>query len=107
MGVVDKPDDHRNTVTAGDFAQDAVCIEPIDEDMLKKVAGTTGGRYYLATDTAALIGAYKEINALETTEIDLGDYYEFKEAFMPYLILGALLTVLSVIVRRSAFEVVP
>ncbi len=81
--------------------------EPIDEDMLKKVAGTTGGRYYLATDTAALIGAYKEINALETTEIDLGDYYEFKEAFMPYLILGALLTVLSVIVRRSAFEVVP
>jgi Ca-activated chloride channel family protein len=75
--------------------------------MLKMVAGTTGGRYYLATDTAALMSAYTEINALETTEIDLGDYYEFKEAFMPYLLLGALFTLASVMVRRSAFEVVP
>ncbi len=81
--------------------------EAIDEDMLKKVAGTTGGRYYLATDTDALMSAYKEINALETTEIDLGDYYEFKEAFMPYLILGALLTIVSIAARRTVFEVVP
>lgn len=81
--------------------------EPIDEDMLKKVAGTTGGRYYLATDTDALMSAYTEINSLETTEIDLGDYYEFKEAFMPYLVLGALLTLASIAARRSAFEVVP
>ena len=71
------------------------------------MAGTTGGRYYLATDTDALMSAYTEINALETTEIDLGDYYEFKEAFMPYLLLGALLTLASVMARRSAFEVVP
>jgi len=81
--------------------------EPIDEEMLKKVAGTTGGRYYLATDTDALMSAYKEINSLETTEIDLGDYYEFKDAFMPYLVLGALLTLASVLMRRTAFEVVP
>ena len=81
--------------------------EAIDEEMLKKVAGTTGGRYYLATDTDALMSAYKEINALETTEIDLGDYYEFKEAFMPYLLLGALLTIVSVMARRTVFEVVP
>ena len=81
--------------------------EAIDEDMLKKVAGTTGGRYYLASDTDALMSAYKEINQLETTEIDLGDYYEFKEAFMPYLLFGALLTIASVLARRTAFEVVP
>ncbi len=92
------------TIQGGFFP---VQSEAIDEEMLKKVAGTTGGRYYLATDTDALMSAYKEINALETTEIDLGDYYEFKEAFMPYLLLGALLTVTSIMVRRSVFEVVP
>ena len=81
--------------------------EAIDEDMLKKMAGTTGGRYYLATDTAALMNAYGEINELETTEIDLGDYYEFKEGFMPYLVVGSLLTLVSVLVRRTSFEVVP
>lgn len=81
--------------------------EAIDDEMLKKVAGTTGGRYYLATDTTALMNAYSEINALETTEIDLGDYYEFKEGFMPYLAAGAGLTLLAVFLRRTVFEVVP
>jgi Ca-activated chloride channel family protein len=53
--------------------------EAIDEKMLREVAEGTGGRYYLATNTEALMGAYDEIGALETTEIDLGDYYEYHE----------------------------
>lgn len=81
--------------------------EAIDEDMLKKMAGSTGGRYYLATDTDALMNAYAEINDLETTEIELGDYYEFRENFTAYFALGALLSLASIVLRRTRYEVIP
>jgi len=84
-----------------------VRTEAIDEKVLRQMADTTGGRYYLATDTESLMKAYDEISALETTEIDIGDYYEANEAFMPYLVLGALLVLASVFSRRLWFEVLP
>ncbi|HNT88587.1 MAG TPA: VWA domain-containing protein, partial [Candidatus Hydrogenedentes bacterium] len=49
---------------------------PIDEEALDKIARTTGGRYYRATSTELLRQAYAEISALETTEIEIGDFYE-------------------------------
>ncbi len=81
--------------------------QPIDEGMLTNIANITGGKYYRAADTDALQEAYAEINALEATEIDLGDYYEYKEAFMPYALLGLLLLISSVVSRRQWFEVIP
>lgn len=81
--------------------------EAIDEKVLKEMADTTGGRYYLATDTESLMNAYDEISSLETTEIDIGDYYEPNEEFMPYLVAGALALLASVFTRRLLFEVVP
>ncbi|OQC04620.1 MAG: von Willebrand factor type A domain protein [Candidatus Hydrogenedentes bacterium ADurb.Bin101] len=84
-----------------------VRTEAIDEKVLRQMADTTGGRYYLATDTESLMKAYDEISALETTEIDIGDYYEANEAFMSYLVLGALLVLASVFSRRLWFEVLP
>lgn len=84
-----------------------VRTEAIDEKVLQQMADITGGRYYLATDTESLMNAYDEISALETTEIDIGDYYEAKEEFMPYLIAGVLALMASVFTRRFWFEVVP
>ena len=81
--------------------------QPIDEDGLRKIASITGGQYYPATDTEALQQAYAEIDALETTEIEVGDYYEYKEAFVPYVLLGGLLMALSIFSRRMWFEVIP
>lgn len=81
--------------------------EGIDEETLKKIADITGGRYYRATDTESLLQAYDEINQLETTEVALDDYYEHKEGFLPYAILGTAAMLLAVFVRRQWFEVIP
>jgi Ca-activated chloride channel family protein len=81
--------------------------QAIDEDMLKRIAEVTGAKYYRATDVNSLQGAYDEINQLETTEIEINDYYEYKDAFMPYLLLGALALLASVLARRRWFEVIP
>lgn len=80
---------------------------PIDADTLRKIADITGGRFYRATDTASLRGAYEEINKLETTEVELGDYYEYKEAFIPWAALGTLALLASVLSRRYRFEPIP
>ena len=81
--------------------------EGIDEDSLKKIASATGGRYYRATDTDSLDEAYKEINALETTEVELGDTYEHEVNFVPFVVAGSLVLLLSVLMRRYWFEVIP
>ncbi len=80
---------------------------PIDEDTMKRIASTTGGKYYRATDLESLREAYEEINELETTEVELGEIYEYDEAFVPYAVVGAVAMLLSVFMRRRWFEAIP
>lgn len=80
---------------------------PIDEETLQKIADLTGGRFYRATDTESLVGAYEEINQLEATEIEIGDYYEYEEGFLPFAVLGGLLMFAAVFMRRMWFEAIP
>jgi Ca-activated chloride channel family protein len=81
--------------------------QPIDEATLKEIADITEARYYRATDTESLEEAYAEINALETTEIEIGDYYEYKDAFMPFAVWGTVALLVSMFTRRRWFEVIP
>ena len=79
----------------------------IDEDSLERIASATGGKYYRATDTESLEQAYREINEMETTDVELDDYYEHREGFAPYAVAGAVAMLLSVFTRRLWFEVIP
>jgi Ca-activated chloride channel family protein len=81
--------------------------QPIDEDSLKEIAEITGGKYYRAVDLETLQGAYDEIDQLETTEIELGDYYEYQNAAMPYVVTGALLLLAAMYARRRWAETIP
>ncbi|MCC6488963.1 MAG: VWA domain-containing protein [Candidatus Hydrogenedentes bacterium] len=80
---------------------------PIDEDTLKQIAEISGARFYRATDLDTLHSAYDEINQLETTKVELGDYYEYKEAFVPWAAVGTLALLGSVFSRRFWFESIP
>jgi Ca-activated chloride channel homolog len=80
---------------------------PIDEESLRKIAETTGGRFYRATDTSSLQGAYEEINQLEATEIEIGDYYEYEEGFVAWAVAGGLLIAAAVFSRRMWFDPIP
>ena len=80
---------------------------PIDEASLRRIAETTGAKYYRASDTASLHEAFEEINQLERTEIELGDVYDYEDGFLPYASLGAAAAVASVLSRRFWFETIP
>ena len=78
-----------------------------DENALKQIASATGGKYYRATDFESLAEAYDEINKLETTEIEVNDYVEHKEGFMPFALAGAVLMLVSTFSRRLWFDTIP
>lgn len=80
---------------------------PIDEETLKEIASITGAKYYRATDLNTLQEAYREINELETTKIELGQVYDYDEGFMPFAVFGTLCVLTSVITRRKWFEAIP
>jgi Ca-activated chloride channel family protein len=62
----------------------------IDEDVLRRIADTTGGKYFRATDTASLEEIYRQIDAMEKTRIEDKGYREYEELFS-YLVGAALI----------------
>lgn len=51
----------------------------IDEETLQKIASTTGGKYYRATDTESLTKIYQEIDGLERTTLRSEDFTDYRE----------------------------
>ncbi len=79
----------------------------MDEDVLKKIAEITGGKYYPAADTEALRRIYDDINRLEKSNIEHFGYKETNELFHYFLIPGLLLLALEVMLANTLFLKVP
>ena len=65
----------------------------IDEASLKQIAEKTGGKYFRAVDKESLATIYRDIDALERTEVTEVKYLQYAEHF-PYLV-GAGLSLLA------------
>ena len=61
----------------------------VDEETLKKVAATTGARYFRATDTTSLREIYAEIDKAEKTSFEAPEYADYRELY-PWLLWPAL-----------------
>ena len=79
----------------------------IDEESLRKIAETTGGKYYLATDTEKLRNIYDEINRLEKSNIEHFGYREYGELFHYFLIPGMMLLIIGIFLSNTLFLKVP
>jgi Ca-activated chloride channel family protein len=79
----------------------------IDEESLKKIADTTGGKYYLASDSEKLRRIYDEINRLEKSNIEHLGYREYSELFPFFLLPGLLLLAAEVLLSNTVFLKVP
>ncbi len=61
----------------------------VDEEMLRSVASTTGGRYFSASSKEALQRIYAEIDEMETTDVDERVYTD-KQEWYPWALGPAL-----------------
>ncbi len=79
----------------------------IDEDVLKKIANETGGKYFRATDSNKLRQIYSEIDKLEKTKIEMTEYRNYSEEFYPFLIVAVILLGLEIILRYTVVKSIP
>lgn len=79
----------------------------LNEKLLKKIAGLTGGKYFRAKDSKAMSGIFSNINRLEKTEFKQDDFIQYKElAFLLIKIALALLAV-GIFLDKYYFVQVP
>ncbi len=76
----------------------------IDVDLLKAISKNTGGKYFRANNNSKLESIYKEINKLETTEIEELKFYDYDEKFRFFVLLAGLLVLIEIVVRNTVFR---
>ena len=79
----------------------------IDENLLRDVAQTTGGRYFRATDSEALARIFEQIDELEKTPVEITQYTQFRESVQPWLLLGLGALALELVVSATGVVRVP
>ena len=79
----------------------------IDEVLLKEIADKTGGRYFRATDGAALQRIFRQIDVLERTEQSQRFFSNRDEVARPYLLAGLGFLVLELLLGATIVVRVP
>ena len=79
----------------------------IDEETLKSIATTTGGKYFRATDNNVLASIFKEIDTLEKSQIDVRNYSHTEDNYLPWAILALCLLLLELIARNTVLRSIP
>jgi Ca-activated chloride channel homolog len=79
----------------------------VDEEILKKVAETTDGKFFRATDTDSLGSIYGEIDRLEKTKVTMKRFQHYQELFHWALIPGVALLLAEVGLSQTRFRRLP
>lgn len=70
-------------------------IKTYDDETLRKIAETTGGRFFRAEDSKALEHAMEEIDKLEKTPVEIVYHGGWSELYAPWLIGGVSILMLG------------
>jgi len=79
----------------------------VDEPLMKEMATMTGGKFYHASNPQELSEIYAQIDALEKSDIEAYTYTRWTEEFYPWLLIGAMLLLLEVLLLHTRFTRVP
>ena len=82
-------------------------LDFIDEQLLRKIAEETGGRYFRAKDKEGLQNIYAQIDQLEKSKIDVVSYKRYQELFIPFVLVALGLLLLDVLLRTTLLRKFP
>ncbi|MGR3856574.1 MULTISPECIES: VWA domain-containing protein [Chryseobacterium] len=94
--------------TSQDIFGDLIFTETevtIDENTLREIAQTTGGRYFRATSNSSLEEVYNEINQLEKSDVKVSKLYNYEEYFKIFLWIGLAMLVLDALLRWVFYKI--
>ncbi|MEG1545629.1 MAG: VWA domain-containing protein [Bacteroidaceae bacterium] len=79
----------------------------IDEPTLTKIAGTSDGNYFRATNNSKLKEVYKEIDKLERTKLNVKEYSKRQEEYQWFALIAFLCILGEVLLRNSILKKIP
>ncbi|AZA77438.1 VWA domain-containing protein [Chryseobacterium sp. G0186] len=94
--------------TSQDIFGDLIFTEAevtIDENTLREIAETTGGKYFRATSNSSLEEVYNEINQLEKTDVKVSKLFNYEEYFTIFLWIALVMLVLDALLRWVFYKI--
>jgi Ca-activated chloride channel family protein len=82
-------------------------IDFIDEDLLRKIAEETEGRYFRAKDKETLKYIYDQIDKMEKSKIEITSYKRYEERFLPFVLAALGFLFLEMLLRFTVFKKFP
>ena len=79
----------------------------IDDELLTEIANTTGGRYFRATNPAALDSVYRQIDMLERSSVEMQRYINYTPRYLPFVFLATFMLLAEWMLRASRWGRVP
>ena len=79
----------------------------IDEALLQKIAETTGGKYFRATDNTKLMEIYGEINKMEKNRTTVDSFPVYSERYMTFAIWALVLLLLELLFKFVILKKLP
>jgi Ca-activated chloride channel family protein len=79
----------------------------IDEALLQKIAETTGGKYFRATDNTKLMEIYGEINKMEKNRTTVDSFPVYSERYMDFAIWALVLLLLELLFKFVILKKLP
>ncbi len=79
----------------------------IDEELMTEISEVTDGKYFRATSNTKLREIYAEIDKLEKSKIDVTEFYQKSEEFLPFALLALLFFALEILLKFTIFRTTP
>lgn len=79
----------------------------IDEESLKKIASTTGGKYFRATSNSVLKEIFSEIDKLEKTEMDVKNFSHAQDDYEKWAWAALAFLLLEIFIRKIILRRLP
>lgn len=79
----------------------------INEELLKKMADDTGGKYWRATSYTGMKEIFQEIDRLERTTIEVNKFTRYSELYQSWLEWGLILLLVSFVLRYGVLRRFP
>lgn len=79
----------------------------IDENLLKSIAETTGGKYFRATDNTKLMEIYGEINKMEKSRTTVDSFPVYTELYPKFALFALIALLLEVLFRFVLIKRLP
>lgn len=79
----------------------------IDEELLKGISETTGGKYFRANNEKKLRAIYDEIDQLEKTKIQVTQFENKPDKYWWFVAFASILLLIELLLRSFVYRIIP